>query len=182
MLDKSPLIHPTAPGVQPARIPAAPAPAATPTTASTPGAGIQVRLALRLPREDTGAVTVTRRVLDAALAAMGVTNECRSDIALALTEACANAVAHAQLGNDYRVIASTHANLCVIEVADTGVGLDLDRVSAGPPAPTAESGRGLHLIRACTDGMELRAGRPHGLTVRMVKVLAWEESTGLVWA
>jgi hypothetical protein len=29
--------------------------------------------------------------------------------------------------------------------------------------------------------MELRAGRPHGLTVRMVKVLAWK-STRLVWA
>ena len=69
--------------------------------------------------------------------------------------------------------ASTHANLCVIEVADTGIGLDLDRIPAEPPAPTARSGRGLHLIRACTDGMELRAGRPHGLTVRMVKVLAW---------
>jgi serine/threonine-protein kinase RsbW len=181
MLDKSPLTDPAVPGRLPACIPAAPAPAAPPMTASTLGAGIQVRLALRLPREGTGAVTVTRRVLDAALAAMGVTNECRSDIALALTEACANAVAHAQFGDDYRVTASTHANVCVLEVADTGIGLDLDRIPAGRPALTAESGRGLHVIRACTDGMELRAGRPHGLTVRMVKVLAWE-STGLVWA
>jgi anti-sigma regulatory factor (Ser/Thr protein kinase) len=69
----------------------------------------------------------------------------------------------------------------VIEVADTGIGLDLDRIPTGRPAPTAESGRGLHVIRACTDGMELRARRPHGLTVRMVKVLAWK-STGLVRA
>jgi hypothetical protein len=29
--------------------------------------------------------------------------------------------------------------------------------------------------------MELRGVRPHGLTVRMVKVLAWK-STGLGWA
>ena len=92
MLDKSLLTDPTAPGRQPATIPAAPAPATTATTASTPGPDIQLRLALRLPRDDTGAVTVTRQVLDAALAAMGVTNECRGDIALALTEACANAV------------------------------------------------------------------------------------------
>jgi hypothetical protein len=53
MLDKSSLTDPAAPGRQPACFPAAPAPAATPTTAWTPGAGIQVRLALRLPREDT---------------------------------------------------------------------------------------------------------------------------------
>jgi serine/threonine-protein kinase RsbW len=172
MLHKSRLTDPAAPR-QPASIAAVPAPSATPTTASTAGACIQVRLALRLPREDTGAVTVTRRVLDAALAALGVSNDCRSDIALALTEACANAVAHARSGNNYKVTASTHANLCVVEVADTGIGLDLDLIPAEPPAPTAESGRGLHLIRACTDGMELRAGRPHGLTVRMVKVLAW---------
>ena len=172
MLDESRLIDPAAPR-QPASIAAVPAPSATPTTASTAGACIQVRLALRLPREDTGAVTVTRRVLDAALAALGVTNDCRSDIALALTEACANAVAHARSGNNYRVTASTHANLCVVEVADTGIGLDLDLIPAEPPAPTARGGRGLHLIRACTDGMELRPGRPHGLTVRMVKVLAW---------
>ena len=147
MLDESRLIDPAAPR-QPASIAAVPAPSATPTTASTAGACIQVRLALRLPREDTGAVTVTRRVLDAALAALGVTNDCRSDIALALTEACANAVAHARSGNNYRVTASTHANLCVVEVADTGIGLDLDLIPAEPPAPTAESGRGLHLIRA----------------------------------
>jgi hypothetical protein len=79
------------------------------------------------------------------------------------------------------VTASTHANLCVIEVADVGIGLDLGRIPAEPPAPTAKSGRALHLIRACTDGMELRAGRPHGLTVRMVKVLTWN-SNGLVRA
>ena len=181
MLDKSPLTAPAAPGRIPACVPAAPAPAATRTTASTPGAGIQVQLALRLPRENPGAVTVTRRVFDAALTAMGVTDECCSDIALALTEACANVVAHAQFGDDFRVTASTHANVCVIEVADTGIGLDLDRIPAERPAPTAQSGRGLHVIRACTDGMELRAGRPHGLTVRMVKVLAWK-STGLVRA
>jgi serine/threonine-protein kinase RsbW len=119
-------------------------------------------------------VGITRRVLDAALAAMGITGRCRHDIATALTEACANAVVHSRLGDDYQVTVSTQSNQCVIEVADTGIGLDPARITAEPPEPTAESGRGFYLIRACTDRMELRAVRPHGLVVRMVKILTWE--------
>jgi serine/threonine-protein kinase RsbW len=144
--------------------------------ARIPRADIQVRLALCLPRADAAAVAVTRRVLDGALAAIGVTDDCRGDIALALAEACANVVAHAQLGEEYHVTASTDADRCVIEVADTGIGLDVERLTADPVDRTVESGRGLQLIRACTDGIELLAVHPHGLTIRMTKTLAWESS------
>jgi hypothetical protein len=64
----------------------------------------------------------------------------------------------------------------VIEVADAGIGLDVERVTAEPIEPTADGGRGLQLFRACTDGMELLAVHPHGLMIRMTKTLAWESS------
>jgi serine/threonine-protein kinase RsbW len=168
MLDSSLPTSPIAQPREPAPVPVGP------ITGWRPGDGIQVRLALSLPRDDTGIVAVVRGVVDGALAALGVTPECRSDLALALTESCANVVIHAQSGDDYQVTVSTHADRCVIEVADTGVGLDLDRIPAEPPEPTAVSGRGLHIIRACTDEVELRPVRPHGLAIRMVKVLAWD--------
>jgi serine/threonine-protein kinase RsbW len=170
MLERSPLTGPSAPPREPASLPT------VPINGWRPGEGLQVRLALSLPREDTAVVAVVRRIVDTALAALGVTQECRGDIALALTESCANAVSHAKVGDDYHVTVSTHADRCVIEVADTGIGLDLDRIPAEPPEPTAVSGRGLHIIRACTDEMELRAVRPHGLAIRMVKMLAWDRT------
>jgi serine/threonine-protein kinase RsbW len=171
---------PTGPGTQPGEPVSSswgpPSWARAPLSAWMPGADVQIRLELCLPRADAGAVAVIRRVLDVALAALGVTDECRGDIALALTEACANAVAHAHLGDEYQVSACADADRCVIEVTDTGVGVDFGRVTA---APTADSGRGLQLIRACTDRMELRAVRPHGLTIRMTKMLTWESNAPL---
>jgi serine/threonine-protein kinase RsbW len=175
MLDRSSFTGQAAHPREPARPSGARSvPVAAPMDAWTPEAGIQVRLELCLPRTDAGAVAVTRRLLDGALAALGVADECRADIALALTEACANAVVHAQLGDDYQVTASAHDDLCVIEVADGGVGLDPGRIPTEPSDPTTESGRGLEVIRACTDRMELRAVRPHGLAIRMVKALVWD--------
>ena len=53
--------------------------------------GMEVQLSLALPR-DRSTVPLTRRVLDAALAVFAVTKDCRDDISLAVTEACANAV------------------------------------------------------------------------------------------
>ena len=48
------------------------------------------------PRDATS-VPLTRRVLDAALASLGVTEDCRADVRLALSEACTNVVRHARL-------------------------------------------------------------------------------------
>jgi serine/threonine-protein kinase RsbW len=100
-----------------------------------------LRLALRMPRE---AVTVptARRILDRALAGIGVVDECRADITLALTEACSNAVDHAMTGAQYQVIVTVDRDRCVVEVIDDGVGFDPRPANYARCEVTAENGAG----------------------------------------
>jgi serine/threonine-protein kinase RsbW len=137
-----------------------------------------LRLALSLPR-DAATVSMTRRVLDNALAAIGVVEECRDDICLALTEACGNVIAHARAGEIYDVSVTTEADQCVIEVTDSGVGAELGDLPTGPPDDEAETGRGLLIIRAMTDVAQLTIGPTGGLSIRMVKQLQWRADAPL---
>lgn len=75
-------------------------------------------MVLYLPR-DTASVPVTRQVLDGCLQTLGVTPDTRADIALALSEACANVIQHAGPGDEYEVQASARNGQCAIEVVNT---------------------------------------------------------------
>jgi serine/threonine-protein kinase RsbW len=142
---------------------------------------VKVNVALSLPR-DVASVPVTRQVLDSCLERLGVMPETRADIALALSEACANVIRHAGPGEDYEVIATTRDGRCVIEVVDNGhYGA---KVRAGdqeavmseqglPESGTSEHGRGLKIIDAVTDELSLTGSDPAGTTVRFEKVLTW---------
>jgi serine/threonine-protein kinase RsbW len=131
---------------------------------------IEVRLALSLPR-DRSTVPLTRRILDAALGVLGITRECRADIGLAVGEACANVVQHARDGADYEVTIAIQDDRCVIDILDDGIGVDLEEVSTTAAGPDDESGRGLRIIRALADVVELRRRHPHGAALRIVKIL-----------
>jgi serine/threonine-protein kinase RsbW len=131
--------------------------------------GMEVQLSLSLPR-DRSTVPLTRRVLDAALAVFKVTKECRDDIGLAVGEACANAVEHAETGADYHVTVTILEDQCVIDVVDQGPGID---PGDGPEAgPYDEAGRGLRIIRALADKVELRRDKNRGAGLRIIKNLA----------
>jgi serine/threonine-protein kinase RsbW len=147
---------------------------------------VEVNVALSLPR-DVASVPVTRQVLDSCLERLGVMPETRADIALALSEACANVIRHAGPGEEYEVIATTRDGRCVIEVVDNG---DRDGVKlpAGDQAAISEQGmpeqgmpehgmpehgRGLKIIDAVTDELSLTGSGPAGTTVRFEKVLTW---------
>jgi serine/threonine-protein kinase RsbW len=132
---------------------------------------MEIRLTLSLPR-DRSTVPLTRRVLDAALGVFSVTRDCRDDIGLAVGEACANAVQHADLGADYQVTVTIHEDRCVIDVVDEGVGMDAATGNAAAhDAIDAESGRGLRIIHALADMVEFRRHQPHGVALRIVKML-----------
>ena len=135
---------------------------------------MRLEVALCLPRL-ARTVTIARRLLDTALSLMGVAEPCRADLSLALTEACANAVQHAHGASEYQVMVSTGRNRCVMEVIDTGVGLHHQRLdgngSGGDGAGPSLAGRGLRLIRACTDTVETHPVHPSGLRIRMSKAL-----------
>ena len=147
---------------------------------------MEVNVALSLPR-DVASVPVTRQVLDSCLERLGVMPETRADIALALSEACANVIRHAGPGEEYEVIATTRDGRCVIEVVDNGSrdgnklpvadqavisgqsALEHDMPENGMP----ENGRGLRIIDAVTDELSLTGSGPAGTTVRFEKVLNW---------
>ncbi len=134
-------------------------------------------MVLYLPR-DVASVPVNRQVLDGCLKTLGVTPDTRADIALALTEACANVIMHAGPGEEYEVQASVRNGLCAIEVVNTGttgagtaerVALTSDAVPA-----TAEHGRGLKIMDAVVDNLQLTGSTADGTVVRFEKALQWE--------
>jgi serine/threonine-protein kinase RsbW len=145
---------------------------------------VEIRMVLYLPR-DAASVPVSRQVLDGSLATLGVSPDTRTDIALALSEACANVIQHAGPADEYEVLATTANGRCVIEVVNTAhrdaTGADDDGTPVGQPftpplgpvSPTAEHGRGLQIIDAVADNVRLTQTSDEGTTVHFEKVLAW---------
>jgi serine/threonine-protein kinase RsbW len=137
---------------------------------------MEIQLALHLPR-DAVSVPVGRQVLDSCLETLGVAPDTRADIALALSEACANVIQHAGPGEEYEVQVSARNRRCTIEVVNTGGG------NGGPPPgglavgdeppATAEHGRGLRIIEAVADNLQLTGNGRQGTTVHFEKTLQW---------
>jgi serine/threonine-protein kinase RsbW len=132
---------------------------------------MEITMVLHLPR-DVASVPVSRRVLDGCLETLGVTPDTRADIALALTEACANVVQHAGPGEEYQVQVGTGDGQCVIEVVNAG-GTDGITLTDDPVPVNAEHGRGLKIINAVVDNLRLSGSTGHGTTVHFEKKLDW---------
>jgi serine/threonine-protein kinase RsbW len=131
---------------------------------------LEIKVALSLPR-DAASVPVTRQVLDGCLATLGVIPDTRADIALALSEACANVIRHAGPGREYEVTARTCNSRCIIEVLDTGNGSGAPSLTASTDTLPAEGGRGLKIIDAVVDDLHLTGNSNDGTTVHFEKVL-----------
>jgi serine/threonine-protein kinase RsbW len=132
-------------------------------------AGIQVSLALRLPRDVAG-LKLVRAVTDPMLAAFGVTAACRQDIAVALVEACGNAIRHASYTDEYHVTMTVSDGMCAFEVTDSGVGFLVNAPPIATPAD-AVSGRGLFVIAQLADRFEVDSQPGRGTTIRVTKGL-----------
>lgn len=121
---------------------------------------------------DTAGLQLVRAITDQALAAYGATAECRQDIAVALGEACGNAIRHAWTSDEYAVTVGIADGVCLFEVTDAGPGFVVD----GPPtlpAGTTPSGRGLYLIAQFADRFEVDSHPGRGTTVRGAKQLQY---------
>jgi serine/threonine-protein kinase RsbW len=140
------------------------------------GAAVEIKMVLYLPR-DAASVPVSRQVLDGCLETLGVTPETRIDIALALSEACANVILHADQADEYEVLARATDGRCIIEVVNRGGALAVPAARPAPPADgavplTAEHGRGLKIMDAVVDNLRLTGNRD-GTTVHFEKALDW---------
>lgn len=139
---------------------------------------MEIKVVLSLPR-DAASVPVSRQVLDNCLETLGVIPDTRADIALALTEACANVILHAGPGDAYEVHASARDGRCIIDVVNTGdqpeptvPAPDPGSAAGGRPvagaAPAsrpAEHGRGLKIIDAVADNLQLTGNARDGTTI-----------------
>lgn len=126
---------------------------------------------LHLPRL-ARSVGQVRRALDVVLAAFPVHPDCRQRIAVAACEACANAVKHAGGTGEYHVSARVQEGRCQVTVTDHGCGFHPAPAQLDPPAPTAETGRGLHMIAALADQFEVHSRPGHGTRVKLSMDLA----------
>ena len=134
----------------------------------------KVRFCLVFERELVS-VPVMRRVLGDTLRGIGVNAESVDDILLAATEACTNVVLHAGESTPaYSVAATVDSAGCRLEVADDGQGCAPGagrRRPARDAAGLAESGRGLAIMRACVDDVDLRTAPGRGTRVVLDKRL-----------
>jgi serine/threonine-protein kinase RsbW len=96
-----------------------------------------------------------------------------SDLKLALTEACTNAVQHAYDGGAgvVEILYELHADRLVVEVSDSGEGFV---TPDAPPDPEelSEGGLGIAIIRALSDEFEVGKRDGGGSRLRFVKLLS----------
>ncbi len=111
---------------------------------------------------------LVRRGVDAATA---------GEIVLATQEAAKNALSFTVTPDACAVVSlRVSGDEAVVDVVDCGPGIAGGAAAAHavPPAPLAENGRGLFLMRRCMDSLEVSPRRV-GTRVRMRRRLRWAE-------
>lgn len=132
-----------------------------------------IDLELVLPR-DNATVPLVRHILRHTLSEFGVSAECVGDVELAVTEAAANVIDHADGDDQYEITVSVDEQQCRIKVIDTGTGFDGSAAPTEMPAGTAEDGRGILLMRALMDSIRFESRPEEGTVVHLVKDLAFD--------
>jgi serine/threonine-protein kinase RsbW len=128
---------------------------------------------LSLPR-DVDSVPAVRRLLRCALSILHVDRDAGTDLEIALTEACANVVKHADGADGFEVRLNVTPEVCAIDVVDNGTGFDpatRDAPTDVTPDPDSERGRGLFLIRALSDTVRMDTSPRSGCLIHFEKRL-----------
>lgn len=155
---------------------------------------VDVNWTLLLPRE-AQSVGKARRMLRDTADLVGMDPDITFDLGVALTEACANVIEHS--GSDdgfgprapegYWVAAGISADRCWVDVIDNGVGFAPRRLvevrgqrirpaAVQSTADMAESGRGLMLIEALCDRVDIRNHPARGAMIHFERDLKPRES------
>jgi serine/threonine-protein kinase RsbW len=138
---------------------------------------MRVSVLLNLPRE-ADSVPAVRRLLKSALSMLHIDPQAGTDLEIALTEACANVVKHAEGAEAFEVRLDVAEDACAIDVLDRGAGFDpaatgtLPDPAGGVPDPAGERGRGLFLIRALSDTVRMDASPRRGCLIHFEKRFA----------
>ncbi len=131
---------------------------------------MRVNLIVYLPRDDA-TVPVLRHIATCSLTELGVVPDVIGDVALALTEACANVVRHSGVDDEYEVRLSVEDAWCEISVVDAGHGFDSTTLAVAMAGSSDEQGRGLALMKALVDDVRFESRPEAGTVVHLVKQL-----------
>jgi serine/threonine-protein kinase RsbW len=107
------------------------------------------------------------------MAEIGVEEECSADIEVALTEACTNVLVHSGPGDQYEVHLRLDDQQCTIRVVDAGRGFDAELLGRTAPGASAESGRGVLLMRSLVDRVLFTSRPEAGTIVHLEKDLSF---------
>jgi len=131
---------------------------------------MRVTMTLSLPSESSS-VTRARQVLTTLLSLTNAPEASRGDLAVLITEACANAVIHADRDSSVDITIVIDDDACLLEVGNRGRTPDSRRLDAGLPDPLTVGGRGLPLIAALADTAAFVTGPPDQVLLRISKHL-----------
>ena len=135
---------------------------------------MELSLALTLPRDEQ-TVPVARHIVRNAMDQVGVEPDYVDDFELALSEACTNVLLHSGPGDQYVVRLDLEDRLGVIRVIDVGHGFDSAKLQADAPLLEAERGRGLGLMHALVDRVDLTSRPEAGTIVTLEKTLTLDD-------
>ena len=128
-------------------------------------------LQLTVPPQPHRSRIVRERILAFAVE-HGVSDDVLADFMTALGEAVANAIEHARSEEAITVECRISADRIQAEVADSGVGFsEHPEAFTKLPEPTAERGRGLPLMRRCSDIFQVRSAPGRGTAVKVGRFL-----------
>lgn len=140
---------------------------------------MDIRFTLLLPRDELS-VPVVRHICRDTLIALRVSDTCRNDIEVALTEACTNVLKHAQgHDGDYEVSADITEDRCILRVIDAGAGFDHEAFPFEEAEGVAEAGRGIFLMKALVDDLKFISKPEVGTIVHLEKRLECDDSSVL---
>ena len=78
---------------------------------------------------------------------------------------------HARHGDEYEVRLEFDPECCTISVVDTGQGFHPMDIEHAMPPPSADGGRGLAIMQALADRLDLASDASAGTVLRLVKGL-----------
>ncbi|MFI5931862.1 ATP-binding protein [Actinoplanes sp. NPDC051494] len=131
---------------------------------------MHLSMTLSLPRQPSS-VSGARRVLTTLMSLTEAGEETRDHLAVLISEACANAVRHAEPDSTVDISIDLDDHDCVLQVGNRGTSPDGAGLRAALPAPLTIGGRGLPLITALADTATFVPGPPGQVLLRMTKRL-----------
>lgn len=134
---------------------------------------MRIDLEVRLPRDATS-VPIVRRMLRSCLTDLGASEDTCLELELAVDEACANVIMHATAADDYQVRVTIADQRCSVDIVNAGASaFPLSDATPADPAATAEHGRGLQIINAIVENLELNGHEHNATELHFEKHLDW---------